>query len=151
VAEKEPRIRVAAIVRRGQSLLLVRHEKKGRSYWLLPGGGVQLGESLEEALHRELMEEARLRVQVGPLALVNDTIDPGGSRHMVQLAFACEIVEGEPALGEDPRVVEVRFVPLDELAGLELRPDIAPELSVGLRTGFPDKPVYLGKRWLAGS
>ena len=50
----EPRIRVSAILRRDSRLLLVRHEKQGREYWLLPGGGVGGGETLVAALKREL-------------------------------------------------------------------------------------------------
>jgi len=51
----EPRIRVSALLRWQDRILLCRHEKVGRGeYWLLPGGGVNSGESLVDALHREL-------------------------------------------------------------------------------------------------
>ena len=53
----QPRIRVSAILRREGRVLLRRHEKDGRQYWLLPGGGVNAGESLVDALRRELAEE----------------------------------------------------------------------------------------------
>ena len=54
----EPRIRVSAVLRWHGRVLLCRHEKPGRGeYWLLPGGGVNSGESLAAALHRELREE----------------------------------------------------------------------------------------------
>ena len=53
----EPRIRVSAILRWRDRMLLCRHEKPGKEYWLLPGGGVNSGESLVDALHRELREE----------------------------------------------------------------------------------------------
>ena len=50
----EPRIRVSAILRWNGRILLCRHEKRGRENWLLPGGGVRSGETLTEALQREL-------------------------------------------------------------------------------------------------
>ena len=53
----EPRIRVSAILRWKGRVLLCRHEKPGKEYWLLPGGGVNPGESLIDALRRELAEE----------------------------------------------------------------------------------------------
>ena len=46
----EPRIRVSAILVRERRILLIRHQKGGREYWLLPGGGVNGGESLVRAL-----------------------------------------------------------------------------------------------------
>ena len=52
----EPRIRVSALLEWRDRILLCRHEKPGKEYWLLPGGGVDAGESLTDALHRELAE-----------------------------------------------------------------------------------------------
>src|SRR5207247_11361928 len=70
---REPRIRVSAILRLEDRLLLCRHEKPTRGeYWLLPGGGVNHGESLVDALHRELEEEVGSEAELpvgGPVAL----------------------------------------------------------------------------------
>ena len=77
----EPRIRVSAILRRESRILLVRHEKAGREYWLLPGGGVSAGETLLEAMRRELAEEVGLDSDLpleGPVALA-ESIAPAGS------------------------------------------------------------------------
>ena len=48
---------LSAVLRWDDQILLCRHEKPGKEYWLLPGGGVDGGESLVDALHRELFEE----------------------------------------------------------------------------------------------
>ncbi|HKA25817.1 MAG TPA: NUDIX domain-containing protein, partial [Gaiellaceae bacterium] len=70
----EPRIRVSALLRWNDRVLLCRHEKPGKEYWLLPGGGVNSGESLVDALHRELAEELGIGEEVaveGPVAIVD--------------------------------------------------------------------------------
>ena len=78
----EPRLRVSALLRWNDGLLLCRHEKPGKEYWLLPGGGVNAGESLVDALDRELAEELGLDgVAVeGPVAICESIApvqDPG--------------------------------------------------------------------------
>ena len=70
----EPRIRVSAILRWQGRVLLCRQEKPGKEYWLLPGGGVASGETLMEALRRELREELGIEADVqfeGPVAIVD--------------------------------------------------------------------------------
>lgn len=128
-------------------MLLVRHEKDGQTYWLLPGGGVEFGEPLDAALRRELKEEARVDIRVGDLVFANDSIDPGGERHIVNLYFTAEVTNGRPVLGSDDRTVELRFVPLGELPKLTFYPDIGEELVEAIQEGFPRTASYLGTRW----
>jgi len=142
-----PRVRVAAIIVKGDSILLVRHEKGAASYWLLPGGGLEFGESLVDGLCREVREETCLEVRVGDLVLASDSIAPDRSRHVVNLCFTGEVIGGELGLGSDERVAEARFIPLDELQDLRLHPDVSAELSRGIKRGFASGEVYLGKRW----
>ncbi|HEY1405774.1 MAG TPA: NUDIX domain-containing protein, partial [Spirochaetota bacterium] len=65
---KNIRVRVAGIVIRDQKILLIAHRKKNDEYWLVPGGGIDYGESADEALAREMCEELSVDVRVNDLS-----------------------------------------------------------------------------------
>ena len=145
---ENPRVRVAAIIVQGDSILLVRHVRDGRTYWLLPGGGVDYGETMEEALVREMKEEGNLDVRVKDLVIANDSIPPDKHRHVINLHFTAEIVGGELRLDtNDPRLAEMKFVPISELLGLTFFPDIRPALISAIQAGFPCAASYMGNLW----
>lgn len=143
-----PRVRVAAVVPRERGILLVQHSKDGRSYHLLPGGGVEAGESLAAALVREVREETGLECEpLAPLFL-NDSIDPDGARHVIQITFLVKVIGGtltdHPA---DERVVGTIVVPLADLASLDLRPPMAEALVEASAAGYAAPARYLGPLW----
>jgi 8-oxo-dGTP diphosphatase len=147
----EPRIRVSAILRWKGRMLLCRHEKPGKEYWLLPGGGVNSGESLVDALHRELAEEIgiddRLSVE-GPVAIV-DSIAPTQSfaaKHVVHIIFAGDLGGRslEAVTSQDAAVRGHRLFAVNELDGIVLHPPISRFLS---RWQPGDPAVYLGALW----
>jgi ADP-ribose pyrophosphatase YjhB (NUDIX family) len=147
----EPRIRVSAILRWNDRILLCRHEKPGKEYWLLPGGGVNSGESLVQALHRELGEELGIRDEVpveGPVAIA-DSISPAASyaaKHVVHIIFAGDLGDRslETVTSQDAAVRGHRLFTVVELEGLALHPPIQRFLS---RWEPGDPAVYLGALW----
>jgi 8-oxo-dGTP diphosphatase len=147
----EPRIRVSAILRWKGRMLLCRHEKPGKEYWLLPGGGVNSGESLVDALRRELAEEIGIDEPVpveGPVAIV-DSISPTQSfaaKHVVHIIFAGDLGGRslEAVTSQDAAVRGHRLFEVQDLDGIILHPPIARFLS---RWQPGDPAVYLGALW----
>src|SRR5207302_10614827 len=92
------RIRVAVCLTRDGRMLLVQHEKTGRRYWLLPGGGLERGETIARCAAREVEEETGYRVQAGRLVHGCEAMEPGG-RHMLSLVYAGRIAAGSLGLG----------------------------------------------------
>jgi 8-oxo-dGTP diphosphatase len=147
----EPRIRVSAILRWHDRMLLCRHEKPGKEYWLLPGGGVHSGESLVDALHRELAEELGIDEELpveGPVAIV-DSIAPMRSfaqKHVVHIIFAGDLGGRslEAVTSKDAAVRGHRLFSVADLDGVVLHPPIQRFLS---RWQSGDPAVYLGALW----
>ena len=144
-----PRIRVAAIIVQEGRVLLVQHAKDGRQYWMLPGGGVDFGESLTEALVRELREETGVEIRPERLVLASDAIPPDKHRHILNLCFTAEIVGGTPRMGEDSRLSAVEFLPVEDLVRILFYPAYSAELLEMIRAGFPESSRYLGNLWQA--
>ena len=147
-----PRIRVSALLRRRERILLCKQEKPGKEYWLLPGGGVEAGESLIAALHRELREEVGIDDELpfeGPVAIV-DSIAPQSSlrqKHVVHIIFAGDLGGRnlERVTSADAAVRGHRLFSLDELDDVVLHPPI----QRFLRRWRPGDPVvYLGALWV---
>ena len=147
----EPRIRVSAILRWRDRILLLRHEKGDKEYWLLPGGGVNAGESLLEALRRELAEEIGVEEHItfeGPVALV-DSIAPARSfarKHVVHIIFAGDLTGRslERVTSQDAAVRGHRLFAIGELADVVMHPPLQRFLG---RWQPGDPSVYLGALW----
>ena len=147
----DPRIRVSAIIRWQGRVLLCRQEKPGKQYWLLPGGGVDGGETLMEALRRELREELGIGVDAqfeGPVAIV-DSISPkdeASKKHVVHIIFSTDLSHRslEDVETKDAAIRGARLFSHEELEDVVVHPPIKRFLS---RWQPGDPAVYLGSLW----
>ena len=125
--KKGLRVRVAALIRNSKSeTLLIQQKKRGKGpgYWLLPGGGVEFGESAEAALKRELMEELSLEATSMDFIAFNESIDPMGKRHLVQLIFLTKVKDSVPSLNQDEKAITgYGYFNSKEILGMDVRPN----------------------------
>jgi 8-oxo-dGTP diphosphatase len=108
--------KVGAFVRddAGRVLVVQRGAPPGAGLWSVPGGKQEPGETLAQAVAREVREETGLVVEVGALACVVERI--GDDAHYVILDYRARVIGGTLASGSDAKAA--RFVTLDELAAL---------------------------------
>ena len=140
------RIRVAALVLRDARILLARHIRPRQTNYLLPGGGVKEGETLQLALRREMHEEAGVVCGVESLRYVIEVRNPHGRRHLLQFVFAAS-VDGPIGASSDARVAECAWHPIAELRKLRLHPEVGAPLAADLEQGS-DGLRYLEARWV---
>jgi ADP-ribose pyrophosphatase YjhB (NUDIX family) len=110
------------LVHEGKVLLIRRGKEPLYGRWVVPGGTVERGETLEAALVREMKEETDLEVKPLELLTVFDRIerDPSGDvrYHYVILDYLCEYVSGTARAGSD--ALAVAFARPDELESFDL-------------------------------
>ena len=118
-----PVVAVGAIILHQDRIVLIKRDKepsKGR--WTFPGGAVELGESLEDAVRREVLEETGLHVELGEVAMVLDHVvrsEAGAVRyHYIIVDYYARPVGGALRPGSD--VSDARWVGLDDLDGLDI-------------------------------
>ncbi|MGW4476633.1 NUDIX domain-containing protein [Nonomuraea sp. NPDC004354] len=138
-------VRVTGILVEDDQILLLDQDTDTRRSYSLPGGKVEEGETLTDALVREMREETGVDVHVGRLLYVCDHL-PGGGTHVIHMTFEATRVSGTlGAVAErvDTRPIRgVRFVPLADL----------PSLGFGSRfvelaqAGWPGAGSYMGAK-----
>ena len=117
----------AAIIRDGKVLVVRRARKPALSLYTLPGGGVETGETLMQAVNREVREETSLDIEPVALAGHREAIvrDAQGrvERHFVILCFAARWLSGEPILNEE--LDDARWLNPAELSSLRTTEGLA--------------------------
>jgi ADP-ribose pyrophosphatase YjhB (NUDIX family) len=119
--------RYQALIVRDDSVLLIRHQmhRTGRSYWVIPGGGIEVGESETECVVREAREETNLEVKIERL-LFDEPGHPDGM-YKRRKTYLCRPVAGQASPGYEPEeeaaevyaIVETRWFDLRDESGWE--------------------------------
>lgn len=115
-----PQIAVGAIVIRDEELLMVRRgHEPGAGLWSVPGGRVEKGEYLTDALEREVLEETGLQIDVAELAGLFEVV---GEEHFVVLDYLATVSGTDDAPRAMGDADDARWVPLDEIKDLDCTP-----------------------------
>jgi ADP-ribose pyrophosphatase YjhB (NUDIX family) len=143
-----PTIRVGGFLGVDGKVLMVQQGRGDERYWLLPGGGVRFGEPLAHALIRETQEEIGLRVAVGPLLAIVESIspEPEYAKHVVHMIFDVSAAPEADLTPLDAAVLGARFLTQTEILAADVRPPISEFLTACLLER-PSSPQYLGRRW----
>lgn len=115
----------AIVVRDDHLLVTVNRDVIGGEFYILPGGGQEVGETLHETLHRECIEEIGAHIEIRDLVCIREYIGKNhefaefdGDVHQVEFMFLCALNGGQqPGIGTlpDSRQLGVKWIPLSEL------------------------------------
>lgn len=143
-----------AIVVRGDKVLVMHRNKYGRQYYTLIGGGMQGGETAEQTLRRECIEEAGFKLLSGRLVYIEEAGDPYGTQYI----YLCEVEGDEPALAEYSTEAKLfplgnehtpMWLPIQDLHSAEFRsPELRDAILHGIQFGFPQQPVQLDRQYI---
>ena len=133
-----PRVAVGAVVFKNNRVLLVRRgQPPSEDLWAIPGGSVEIGETLQEAAEREILEETGITIKAGAPVYTFDAIvrdDNGRIRfHYVIVDLNGEYLGGEPNAGDD--ATEARWVAAREMKELQVSPPTLKLLKEKFRFG----------------
>lgn len=141
---------VRAIIERGDKIVVMHRNKFGQEYYNLIGGGVEIGETLEQALVREVAEESSLQIKDFRLVFVEDAGRPYG----IHYTFLCKDPGGEIYLSDSSIEAElneqgqnlynVEWLPKAKFGKIEfVSHRLQKALTKAFKEGFPDKPIVL--------
>ncbi|HET7320373.1 MAG TPA: NUDIX domain-containing protein [Candidatus Saccharimonadales bacterium] len=142
-----------AIIIKDNKIIVTHRNKFGMQYYILPGGGVDYGETPEQALFREMAEEVCVQVANPKLVFIEDAGEPYGTQYI----YLCDYVSGEPALHPDSQeakihamgqnLYEPQWIGLAEFATITLRSEsIKQAILESIKKGWPKEPTNITGR-----
>lgn len=138
---------VRAIVFKDNQLLVIKRNKFGTVYYTLPGGGIGVGESAEQALRRELEEETGIKISSVRPVFMEAAGEPFGTQYV----YLCDYLGGDPVLSPDSieakinelgkNLYEPVWLSIEELSGTSfMSPNLKQAIVASIKGGFPEQP-----------
>ena len=114
--------------------------KNERGKWEIPGGGVEFGETFEQAIKREIKEEVGVEIEVLKLLGICNHIIREEKQHWVSPTYICRIVKGEPKILEPEKCTEIGWFTIEEAEKLDLSIVTKYDISL-LKKNYPNGVV----------
>jgi 8-oxo-dGTP diphosphatase len=143
------KIRPAILIIEDEKILTMQYNYGGQDVYNLPGGNLELGEHLSDALAREMVEEMGIKVAVGELVMVGEVYFEEQNKQTFHFIFEGKITEGTPTLNpKETSAVAIKWLSINELDGVNLYPNVSKKLQLHLSLKLDNK--YIGsieQRW----
>ena len=123
-------IRYQAAIVQDNKIFLIKHSevKSGRSYWVLPGGGIEADETEEECVLREVREETNLEVEIK--RLLADEPRPTDSVYQSFKTYFCEPIRGKASPGYEPEPEVAGFYSITDVKWFDLQDEVGREQEI---------------------
>lgn len=138
------KIRPAILIIENEKILTMQYSYGGQDVFNLPGGNLEFGEHLTDALVRELAEEMGIQVAIGELIMVGEVHALEQQKQTFHFIFVGKITEGTPTLNpKETSAIAIKWLNINELSAKNLYPNISEKLSQYLAKNLDNK--YIGK------
>ena len=137
-------IRPAILIIEKEQVLTMQYNYGGQEVYNLPGGNLELGEHLSDALAREMQEELGIEVSVGAMVLVGEVYFEERKKHTLHLLFEGKITAGNPTLNpKETSAIAIKWLAINDLEKVNLYPNLTKQIQDYLAGKLSNK--YIGK------
>ncbi|GGD62464.1 NUDIX hydrolase [Emticicia aquatilis] len=137
-------IRPAILIFENQQVLTMQYNYGGQEVYNLPGGNLELGEHLSDALAREMQEELGIEVAVGEMILVGEVYFEDRKKHTLHILFEGKITSGIPTINpNETSALAIKWLAVNDLEKVNLYPNLSKQIQEYFAGKLSNK--YIGK------
>lgn len=137
-------IRPAILIFDNQQILTMQYNYGGQEVYNLPGGNLELGEHLSDALAREMQEELGIEVAVGEMILVGEVYFEDRKKHTLHILFEGKITSGIPTINpKETSALAIKWLAVNDLEKVNLYPNLSKQIQEYFAGKLSNK--YIGK------